>query len=94
MKLLQLDESSHQTSNKKQKLEASMTVVFTGFRDKNLTAECEKIGILCSDSLTKTTNVLVVLDENSTSSKVQQAQKYSVKIMNKEQFVAQYVTKK
>ena len=58
----------------------------TGFR---FTAEekesLERLGWGISDSLTKNTNVLVVKDKNSTSSKVKKAQQMGIQIMTKEE---------
>jgi DNA ligase (NAD+) len=66
--------------------EVSLRVVFTGFRDKNLLEDCKKRGIEVQDSITKATNMLVVADLESGSTKVEKARKQGCKIVSKEEF--------
>lgn len=58
----------------------------TGFRFTSEEKESlERLGWGISDSLTKNTNVLVVKDKNSTSSKVKKAQQMGIEIKTKEE---------
>jgi NAD-dependent DNA ligase len=66
-------------------------VVFSGFRDKTLSEKCLQHNIQTSDTtVTKNTNILVVADANTASTKTAQATKLGVKIMTKGEFIAAY----
>jgi DNA ligase (NAD+) len=55
---------------------------FSGVRDKNLEEIIVSKGGAIADSLTKTVTYLVVLDINGSSSKIEKAKKYGVKIVS------------
>ncbi len=57
-------------------------VVFSGFRDKNLKQQAEKKNYKVVDTISKQVNYLVVGDLSSTSTKVQKAEEYGIKIID------------
>ena len=63
------------------------TVVFTGFRDKNLQSGLETIGIKISDSVSKNTKLIVASDPNESSSKLTKAKELNIPIISKEEFI-------
>tara|TARA_B110000908_G_C10249313_1_gene450878 strand:+ start:47 stop:1999 length:1953 start_codon:yes stop_codon:yes gene_type:complete len=64
-----------------------MTVVMSGFRDKDLELQVTELGGKITSSVSKNTTYLVVVDPNSTSSKITKAKKLKVKIVSKETFI-------
>ena len=62
------------------------TIVFTGFRDKDIESELEKIGAKITNSISKNTNLLVAADIDENSNKINKAIELNVEIMSKEQF--------
>lgn len=62
--------------------ENTLKICFTGFRDKALQEELQKMGHLVSDNFTKDCNILVAKDPNSSSSKLQRARDLGVRIVN------------
>ena len=64
-----------------------MTVVMSGFRDKELEQQVIELGGKVTGSVSKNTTHLVVIDPDSTSSKITKAKKLKVKIISKDNFV-------
>lgn len=63
------------------------SVIFTGFRDKNLVSEALSKNIKVEESASfKNIKYLVVADKGSTSSKVEKAKKNNIEIITKEEF--------
>jgi DNA ligase (NAD+) len=73
-----------------QTLEA-LSIVMTGFRDKDLEKIIKSKGGIVEDNLTKLTDILIVKDLSSTSGKIQKAQKYGTKIISLEEFTSKYI---
>ena len=62
-------------------------IVFTGFRNKDWTNLLESIGAKVTNTVSSTTNYLIAIDENDTSSKkVAMAKKLKIPILSKDQF--------
>ena len=66
-------------------------VVFTGFRDKELQSEIEKLGSKVTSSVSKNTNVVVTKDINGSSSKLKKARELNIEIMTPEDFKNKYI---
>jgi NAD-dependent DNA ligase len=67
------------------------TIVFTGFREKDLEADLKKVGAKIGSSVSKNTLCVVVKDSNSEeSSKVLEAKRIGVPVLTLEQFNTQY----
>jgi NAD-dependent DNA ligase len=62
------------------------TIVFTGFRDKDIETELEKIGAKITGSVSKNTNLVVASDISEESNKVQKAKELGIELLSKEQF--------
>lgn len=67
------------------------TIVFTGFRDKELEKQIEDAGGNIKNSVSKNTNVLVVKDVEDTSSKITKAKELGIPVMNKQTFIDNYM---
>lgn len=63
------------------------TIVFTGFRDKNLQTNLETIGIKISDSVSKNTKIVVASNPTESSSKLSKAKELNIPIVSKEDFI-------
>jgi NAD-dependent DNA ligase len=74
--------SGHALSGKK--------IVMTGFRDKALIAEIEKVGGEMSGSVSKNTFVVLVKDKDEDTGKADQARKLGVPLMTPDEFRATY----
>ena len=74
--------------NKIQKVSAinNYKIVFTGFRDKSLESKVEELGGEIQSGVSKNTNILVVKDKDSTSSKITKAKTLNVTIKDIEEF--------
>jgi NAD-dependent DNA ligase len=66
---------------------SGQTIVFTGFRDKDLQSAMEAIGAKITDSVSKKTNLVVASNPGESSSKISKAKELSIPIMGKEEFV-------
>ena len=65
----------------------SIQIVFTGFRDSELEKYLETVGYECSNSLTKSTDILITPYKNYTQgSKYKKALKYNTKILSIDEF--------
>jgi NAD-dependent DNA ligase len=63
------------------------TIVFTGFRDKNLQNILESSNIKLSESVSKKTNLVVCIDPNESSSKLTKAKDLGIQIITKDNFI-------
>jgi NAD-dependent DNA ligase len=61
-------------------------ICFTGFRDKQLEEKVISLGGEITDGITKNTNILVALDTNTKSSKIDKATKNNIQIFSKLDF--------
>lgn len=66
--------------------ENAMVVCMTGFRDKEMEVQLNKLGHRVVDGVTKECTVLVVADINSTSSKMKTAKQRGLRIVTREDF--------
>lgn len=66
-------------------------IVFSGFRDKNLTDFIESIGGEIANSVSKNTFVVLVTDLEQTSTKIDQAAKIGIPIMKVNDFKLKYL---
>ena len=62
------------------------SIVFTGFRDKNLQSDLENLGIKITDSVSKNTKLVVANEPNETSNKLLKAKEMNIKIISKIDF--------
>jgi DNA ligase (NAD+) len=65
-------------------------IVMTGFRDKDLLAQLEKLGASNSSSVSKNTFVVLVKDVEEDTGKAEQARKLNVPLMTPDQFKTKY----
>ena len=65
---------------------AGKTIVFTGFRDKEIENELEKLGSKITGSVSKNTNVVIASNPGEDSNKIVRAKELQIKIMSKEEF--------
>ncbi len=65
-------------------------IVMTGFRDKDLLAQLEKLGASNSSSVSKNTFVVLVKDVDEDTGKADQAKKLGVPLMTPDQFKNKY----
>jgi len=63
------------------------TICFTGFRNKELERAIEDMGYSYTNNLTKDTLLLVTINPNATSSKVEKALKYGIRIVSLTEFM-------
>jgi NAD-dependent DNA ligase len=63
------------------------TIVFTGFRDRDIQKVLESIGAKITDSVSKKTNLVVAIDPNESTSKLTKAKELSIPIMGKDEFI-------
>lgn len=66
--------------------ENAMVVCMTGFRDKEMEVQLNKLGHRVVDGVTRECTVLVVADINSTSSKMKTAKQRGLRIVTREDF--------
>ena len=62
------------------------TIVFTGFRDKNIEEQLEKNGSKITNSISKNTDLLVVSNINDMSNKIIKAKELKIEIISKDEF--------
>lgn len=74
----------------KNKSEETMTIVFTGFRDKSLKDKLELAGHKVTGSVSKNTTVLVAKDPSGNSSSIEKARKLNIPILTPEEFKNKY----
>jgi DNA ligase (NAD+) len=67
-----------------------MTIVMTGFRDKDLKKEIEDNGGNVSDTLSSKTTILIAKDINEGGNKIEKARKLKVIVMSLDEFIAKY----
>jgi DNA ligase (NAD+) len=79
-------ESEQTKSNFKLEYFKDKTIVFTGFRDKNIEEELEQIGSKITNTISKNTDVLVAYDPSETSNKITKAKELKIEILSKDEF--------
>ncbi len=72
-------------SNKLQQF-VNKTIVFTGFRDKDIEKQLEDIGVKLTSSVSKNTDLVIAADPNEESNKITKAKELGITILSKEQF--------
>jgi len=65
---------------------SNKTIVFTGFRDKDVEVILEKLGTKITNSISKNTDILVASNPDENTAKINKAKELDVKIISKEQF--------
>ena len=86
------DSESKSKSKSKSKLKLNLskykgkTIVFTGFRDKEIEEQLEQIGSKISGSVSKNTELLVASDPNENSNKIVKAKELEIEVISKEEF--------
>jgi len=65
---------------------SNKTIVFTGFRDKDVETILEKLGTKITNSISKNTDILVASNPDENTAKINKAKELDVKIISKEQF--------
>ena len=65
---------------------SNKTVVFTGFRDKDVEIILEKLGTKITNSISKNTDILIASNPDENTAKINKAKELDVKIISKEQF--------
>lgn len=88
------DTSTKQVASKTSTIQHNIKVVFSGFRDSTLVEQCHSLGIAVSlAGVSKTTNILVLADVNSASSKASKATELNIPIMSKDDFIRKYISR-
>jgi NAD-dependent DNA ligase len=67
-----------------------MTIVFTGFRNKDWEAMVTSHGGKMGSSVSKSTSLVVAADPNETSGKIQKARELNVHVISKQEFAQEY----
>lgn len=67
------------------------TIVFTGFRDKDLEEKLKGLGAKMGSGVSKNTFAVLVKDMNESSGKVADAKKHGVTVMVREEFMEKYI---
>lgn len=62
------------------------TIVFTGFRDKQIENELEKNGSKITNSISKNTDILIASDPTESSNKIIKANELKIEILSKDEF--------
>lgn len=62
------------------------TIVFTGFRDKEIESQLENLGCKITSSVSKNTDYVIAADINEESNKVSKAKELKIKLLSKEEF--------
>lgn len=62
------------------------TIVFTGFRDKEIEEELEQIGSKITGSVSKNTNFVIASDPNEDPNKIVKAKELEIEVMSKDEF--------
>jgi NAD-dependent DNA ligase len=63
------------------------TIVFTGFRIKEVEAELEKVGAKITTSVSKNTSLVIAADPEEASSKIVKANELGIEVMSKDAFM-------
>ncbi len=84
-KLDKLDKIETKSKLKLSKFEGK-TIVFTGFRDKDIEEELEKIGSKITNSISKNTDILVASNPEEKSNKIIKAKELEIEILSKDEF--------
>jgi NAD-dependent DNA ligase len=70
---------------------SGMTIVFTGFRNKEWEEMLESVGGKVSSAVSKNTNLVVASNPNDNTGKILKANNLGVPVMSKEQFEREYI---
>ena len=65
--------------------------MFSGFRDDDLTEKIINLGGEVTSTVSKNTHMLIVKDKSEISSKITKAEENNIKIIEKEQFIKNYL---
>lgn len=65
----------------------NITIVFTGFRDKEAQKKLEECGCKVTDSVSKNTDLVVAIDPDETSGKITKAKSLGIRIISREEFI-------
>jgi len=68
----------------------NMSIVFTGFRDKELEGKIVERGGKVGSAVSSKTSLVVTIDKNSDSSKLTDAKNKGIKILSKDEFIKEY----
>lgn len=80
--------SSKSVSNKNTLV--GVTIVFTGFRNKEWGETIKKLGGKLGTSISKNTTIVVVNDKNNDTGKLAKAREYGTRILDKNEFIKAY----
>jgi NAD-dependent DNA ligase len=81
-----LNNNDLQKYNNNIKNYSNITIVFTGFRDKDIEIILEKLNSKITNSISKNTNLLIATNPHEKSSKIEKAKELKIKIISKEDF--------
>ena len=65
---------------------SNKTIVFTGFRDKEIEKLLENIGTKITTSVSKNTNYVIAADPSDQSNKIIKAKELDIIVLSKEEF--------
>lgn len=82
----ELFENINSNTNMKLKNYIGKTIVFTGFRDKDIEQELEKNGSKITTSVSKNTDIVIADDINDNSNKIVKAKELNIKLISKDEF--------
>jgi NAD-dependent DNA ligase len=86
----EVESSSLDSSDSDEMVFNDMTIVFTGFRNKEWENRIVKLGGKIGSAISKNTALLVVADKDDTSSKIIKAKELGITILDKNTFVKTY----
>lgn len=78
---------NNKTKKKTSQKYKDMKIVLSGFRDKKLQEEIEEMGGKIVNTISKTTDILIVKDKSIISSKITKAKELGIKIMEKAELI-------
>ena len=84
-----IEDDDLQADKKDSKLNG-LTIVMTGFRDKDLKSQIESDGGKVTDTISKNTNILITKEADASSTKVTKAEKLGIRVMDKQMFIEEF----
>ena len=90
-KIEKTKEKENEVVDSENKILENMKICFSGFRDKELEKEIETNGGKVITSISKNTNVLIIKSFDDISSKINDAKKLEIEILEKEEFLLKYL---